>query len=80
MTYMERNMVEAYAVLFDNLSDLCKKALAERLLNSVKKEHKKTDGFELSFGKWEGDNQSMEEIKAEIKANRTFKTRDSLFV
>jgi hypothetical protein len=38
------------------------------------------NGFALSFGKWEGPEQSIEEIKDEIKSGRKFKKKDSIFV
>lgn len=80
MTYTERNIVEAYSTLFNNLSDVCKAALAERLSKAEKKERKVEDNFALSFGGWEGPDQSVDEIKAEIKANRKFRKKEPVFL
>jgi hypothetical protein len=77
MTYTERNIVEAYSALFNNLSDVCKIALTKQL--SVEKKRKSVNGFDLSFGGWEGADQSLDEIKAEIKANRKFREKDLIF-
>ncbi|MDR1581777.1 MAG: hypothetical protein LBS55_00715, partial [Prevotellaceae bacterium] len=57
MNHTERTIVEAYSVLFDNLSDVCKTALIEYLSETMKtstKMQKTENGFALSFGKWEG--------------------------
>jgi hypothetical protein len=80
MTYPEKNIVKAYSTLFENLSDGCKTALIEYLLTTMKKEQKKRDGFALSFGRWEGPSQSIDEIKAEITASRNFRKRDAIFI
>jgi hypothetical protein len=75
MSHTEKTIVEAYFVLFDNLSDVCKTALIEHLSETMKvskKMQKTENGFALSFGKWEGTEQTAEEIKAEIKNNRKF--------
>jgi hypothetical protein len=77
MTDTEKSIVETYSILFKNLSENCKKALIEQL--SVKEKEQVDDGFALSYGGWEGPEQSVEEIKAEIKANRTFKRKDVIF-
>jgi hypothetical protein len=75
MSHTEKTIVEAYSVLFDNLSDVCKTALIEYLsetMKTSKKTQKTENGFVLSFGKWEDSEQTVEEIKAEIKNNRKF--------
>jgi len=77
MTVTEKSIVETYSILFKNLSENCKKALIEQL--SVKEKEQVDDGFALSYGGWEGSEQSVEEIKAEIKANRKFKRKDVIF-
>jgi hypothetical protein len=68
MNHTERTIVETYSVFFDNLSDTCKTALMEYLsdtMKSSKKSQKTENGFALSFGKWEGTEQSTEEIKVD---------------
>jgi hypothetical protein len=37
MTYTERNIVDTYSILFNNLSDVCKIALADRLSKAENK-------------------------------------------
>jgi hypothetical protein len=81
MSHTERSIVEAYSALFDNLSDACKTALIEHLSETMKSSRKtlKTEnGFALSFGKWEGNRQTISEIKAEIKNNRNFIRKDPI--
>lgn len=79
MTYTERNIVNTYAILFNNLSDVCKVALADRLSKADDKVQSTGNGFALSFGGWEGANETTDEIKAEIKANRKFREKDTIF-
>jgi hypothetical protein len=79
MNHTEKTIVEAYSVLFDNLSDVCKIALIEHLSETVKTSKKMPEtenGFALSFGKWEDSEQTPEEIKAEIKNNRKFSRKN----
>jgi hypothetical protein len=68
ITCKERNIVEAYSVLFENLSDACKIALAEHLSKTITKKQRLNDSFALSFGKWEGPDQSTDDIKVETKS------------
>jgi hypothetical protein len=79
MTHTERNLVDTYAILFNNLSDVCKVALADRLLKTENKVQAAGNGFALSFGGWENSNQTTDEIKDEIKANRKFREKDLIF-
>ncbi|GHT51808.1 hypothetical protein FACS189440_21260 [Bacteroidia bacterium] len=79
MTYTERNIVDTYAVLFNNLSDVCKVALADRLSKTENKVRTTSNGFASSFGGWESSNQTTDEIKTEIKANRKFREKDMIF-
>jgi hypothetical protein len=75
MNHSEKIIIEGYSVLFENLSDVCKTALMEHLsetMKTPKKKQKTENGFVLSFGKWEGPEQTTEEIKAEIINNRSF--------
>jgi hypothetical protein len=58
---------------------MMKVALVEKLLKPDAKTPKERDGFEASFGGWEGPDMSTEEIKAEIKANRQFRKKIPLF-
>jgi hypothetical protein len=73
--HTEKIIIEGYSVLFENLSDVCKAALIEHLsetMKTSKKKQKTENGFVLSFNKWEGSEQTTDEIKAEIKNNRSF--------
>jgi hypothetical protein len=79
MTHTDKRIVDTYSLLFNNLSQSCKMALAEQLSKPCEKEQKAFDGFDLSFGAWEGAYQTTEEIKAEIKSNRQFKNKTPLF-
>jgi hypothetical protein len=79
MTYTEKSIVEAYSILFNNLSDMCRVALTKKLSDVAQKKQRAANGFDLSFGGWEGADQSIDEIKAEIKANRKFKEKDPIF-
>jgi hypothetical protein len=79
MTYTEKSIIDAYTVLFNNLSDVCKAALSERLSKAEPTGNEAVDGFALSFGGWEGETQTLEEIKAEIKANRKFRNKNVIF-
>jgi hypothetical protein len=75
MSHTEKIIIEGYSLLFENLSDVCKTALMEHLLETMKtskKKQKTENGFVLSFGKWKGPEQMTEENKAEIKDNRNF--------
>jgi ribosomal protein S17E len=81
MNHTERTIIETYSVLFDNLSDACKTALIEYLsetMKSSKKVQNPVNGFALSFGKWEGAEQTPDEIKDEIKRNRSFRRKDAI--
>lgn len=80
MTYTEKNIVNTYMLLFNNLSDVCKVALAERLSKIGDKTQTASNGFALSFGGWENTNQTTDEINAEIKANRKFREKNISFV
>jgi hypothetical protein len=82
MSYTEKIIIEGYSVLFENLSDVCKTALINHLSETMKTSKKKQgseNGFILSFGKWEGTEQTTEEIKTEIKNNRNFARKDLIF-
>ncbi|WP_055432454.1 hypothetical protein [Candidatus Symbiothrix dinenymphae] len=80
MTYTEKNIVEAYSILFNNLSNICRETLTKKLLDTKKTKRKSANGFDLSYGGWENADQSVDEIKAEIKANRKFREKDPIFV
>jgi hypothetical protein len=77
MTVTEKSIVETYSILFKNLSENCKTALIEQLSVKEKDDDKENvdDGFALSYGGWEGPEQSVEEIKA----NRKFNRKDVIF-
>jgi hypothetical protein len=77
LNHTEKTIVEAYSALFDTLSDTCKTALIEYLSGTMKSSKKTAkNGFALSFGKWDGAEQTPDEIKAEIKNNRKFGRKD----
>lgn len=76
MTYAEKNIIETYSNLIENLSSIGKLELLEKLAKSLKREKKsKEKDFFSSFGAFSSD-KSAEEIVAEIKASRKFREKD----
>ncbi len=76
MNYAEKNIVEAYAKLLDNLSSIGKIELLEKLAKSLKKENKsKEKDFFKSFGAFPSE-KSADTIVKEIKESRKFRERD----
>lgn len=76
MTHAEKNMVEAYAKLFDGLNAISKLKLIEKLAKSLSKEKLQSNKlFFSSFGAWESD-KSAEEIARDIKSARNFRDRN----
>ncbi len=76
MTYVEKNIIEIYSNLIDNLSSIGKMELLEKLRKSLNKEEisKEADFFN-SFGAF-SDEKSAEEIILEIKESRKFREKD----
>lgn len=76
MNYAEKNIVEAYAKLLDNLSLIGKIELLEKLAKSLKKENKsKEKDFFKSFGAFPSE-KAADTIVKEIKESRKFRERD----
>ncbi|KAA6301813.1 MAG: hypothetical protein EZS26_001976 [Candidatus Ordinivivax streblomastigis] len=71
-----KNVVNAFAILLDNLNYAEKKTLADYLFQSIEKEQSiKEQDFYSLYGAWKSDS-SAEEIIAEIKnSRRSGKTR-----
>jgi hypothetical protein len=79
MTYIDRNIVKTYSEMFEGLSSVSKIELIESLTKSLNTEKKsKEDAFYKAFGAFASD-KSAEEIIAEIKSSRKFRTRDIKF-
>ncbi|WP_374443620.1 hypothetical protein [Epilithonimonas sp.] len=79
MTYAEKNIIETYSNLIDNLSSIGKMELLEKLTKSLKKEKKaKEVDFFNSFGAF-SDEKSAEDIVLEIKESRKFRDKDLNF-
>jgi len=76
MTYAEKNIIETYSNLIENLSSIGKLELLEKLAKSLKREKKsKEKDFYSSFGAF-SEEKSAEEIIAEIKESRKFREKD----
>ncbi len=80
MTYTEKNIVEAYSILFNNLSNICRETLTKKLLDTKKTKRKSANGFDLSYGGWEKADQSGDEIKTENKAKRKIREKKPIIV
>lgn len=79
MTYIDRNIVKTYSGMFEGLSSVSKIELIESLKKSLKNEKKtQDDSFYKSFGAFASE-KSAEEIIAEIKSSRKFRTKDLKF-
>jgi recombinational DNA repair ATPase RecF len=69
--HREKNVVNAFETLFDNLNYETKKALFDYLAKSLEKEQKSNEQkFYSLFGSWKSD-KSAEEIVAEIRNSRS---------
>ena len=76
MRHSDKNIVDAFAELFEGLSFTNKLELIESLSKSLRKESsKKEEGFYQSFGAFVCE-KSAEEIVNEIKASRFFRNKD----
>lgn len=79
MTYTDRHIVETYSELFEGLSSLNKIELIESLSKSLKTESKaRENAFYKSFGAF-ASKKSAEEIVADIKSSRKFRTKEIKF-
>ncbi len=79
MTYAEKNIIETYSNMIDNLSSIGKMELLEKLTKSLKKEKKSKEmDFFNSFGAF-SDEKLAEDIILEIKENRKFREKDLNF-
>ena len=76
MAYTEKNIINAYAVLFEGLSSVSKIELIELLKESLKTDKKSNkDDFFESFGAF-GSKKTAEEIISEIKSSRKFRSKE----
>jgi len=76
MRHSDKNIVEAFAELFEGLSFTNKLELIESLSKSLREESsKKEEDFYNSFGAFVSE-KSAEEIVKEIKASRYFRNKD----
>jgi hypothetical protein len=79
MTHAEKNIIETYSNLLENLSSIGKLELLERLKKSLKREKKlKENDFFSSFGAFSSE-KSPEKIVQEIKESRKFIEKDLKF-
>ena len=76
MTFTEKNIIENYIGLFENLNSMSKLELIEKLTKSLKSEVKsKESNFYKSFGAFSTE-KSSDEIISEIKTSRKFKNKE----
>jgi hypothetical protein len=79
MSYTDRNIVEAYSILFEGLPSLSKIELIEKLSKSLKKDKTaKESSFFKSFGAFASE-KTAEEITKDIKWSRKFKSKEIKF-
>ncbi len=79
MTFTEKNIIENYVGLFENLNSISKLELIEKLTKSLKSESKsKESNFYKSFGAFSTE-KSSDEIIAEIKSSRKFRNKEIKF-
>ena len=79
MTFTEKNIIENYLGLFENLNSMSKLELIEKLTKSLKSESKsKESNFYKSFGAFSTE-KSSDEIIAEIKLSRKFRNKEIKF-
>ena len=76
MRHSDKNIVEAFAELFEGLRFTNKLELIESLSKSLREEgSKKEENFYKSFGAFVSE-KSADEIVNEIKASRYFRNKD----
>jgi hypothetical protein len=79
MTFTDKNIIENYFGLFESLNAMSKLELIEKLTKSLKAETKsKENNFYKSFGAFSTEKTS-DEINAELKASRKFRTKEIKF-
>jgi hypothetical protein len=79
MSYTERHIVKTYSGLFEGLSSLSKIELIESLSKSLKTSKLDKDNkFFKSYGAF-SDEKLAEEIIADIKSSRKFRSKDIKF-
>jgi hypothetical protein len=79
MTFTEKNIIENYLGLFENLNSMSKLELIEKLTKSLKSESKsKESNFYKSFGAFSTE-KSSDEIISEIKSSRKFRNKEIKF-
>ena len=79
MSYTDRNIVEAYSILFEGLPSLSKIELIEKLSKSLKKDKTaKESSFFKSFGAFASE-KTAEEISKDIKLSRKFRSKEIKF-
>jgi hypothetical protein len=76
MSHSDKNVVEAFAELFEGLNATSKLELIESLSKSIRAESsKKEEDFYKSFGAFASE-KSAEEIINEIKTSRNFRNKN----
>jgi hypothetical protein len=76
MSHSDKNVVEAFAELFEGLNSTSKLELIESLSKSIRAESsKKEEDFYNSFGAFASE-KSAEEIINEIKTSRNFRNKN----
>lgn len=80
MTYTDKQIVETYSVLLERLGEESKTKLIESLSKSLKPEKKSIESsFYNSFGAFASE-KPAEEIIAEIKESRKFRSKEIKFL
>jgi hypothetical protein len=79
MSFTERQIIEAYSMMFNGLSPLSKQELIDSLTKLLKKDKVKSgNSFYKSFGAFSSE-KTAEEIINEIKNSRRFKGNEISF-
>jgi len=79
LTFTEKNIIENYLGLFENLNSMSKLELIEKLTKSLKSENKsKESNFYKSFGAFSTE-KSSDEIISDLKSSRKFRNKEIKF-
>jgi hypothetical protein len=79
MTYTDKNIIENYFGLFESLNSMSQLELIKKLTKSLKNKTKSNEtNFYKSFGAFSNEKTS-DEIIAEIKSSRKFRTKEIKF-
>jgi hypothetical protein len=79
MTFTEKNIIENYLGLFENLNSMSKLELIEKLTKSLKSENTcKESNFYKSFGAFSTE-KSSDEIISDLKSSRKFRNKEIKF-